>query len=410
MRVAVISKSDASGGGASKIAEDLAVLLNSNGNIIAHHWIGYKGKTFHSHTRKLFGGRYFIVLQKWFRVFSRTIGLPDFITPELFNLLYRSDQDYDIYHFHDISGTFSPIAMRWLARRKRIVWTFHDCSPFTGGCLYPLDCQAFKKKCNRCPQLNIWPLTTGIDRTGFMQNYKRKTALKSLFKPIAPSQWMADQALVSGMFTQRPEVIPYSVDTSVYRPLEKRTIRDILGLPKDIFTVMVSAWHLNDRRKGTTLAVDALRKIGKPIFIIAVGQYGEIIRDLFQGLDAHFTGYVRDARLMAQYYAAADVFLFPTLADNLPNSILESMASGTPTVGFKTGGVPDMIQHDANGWLAANHEVTDLIKGLTVAFENQERVVNWAQVGLAIIQKRYTHDIFINNHLNVYRNVTQENS
>ncbi len=402
-RIAVISKSDASGGGASKVAEDLAVLLNGKCDIVAHHWVGLKGNASHSHTRKLFGGRYFGTLHKWFRNLSRTIGLPDFITPEVFNLLYRSKEHYDIYHFHDISGTFSPIAMRWLAKRKPVVWTFHDCSPFTGGCLYPMDCQAFKSKCTKCPQLKIWPLTSGIDRTGFMQNYKRKTALQSLFTPMAPSQWMADEAMASGMFQQRPEVIPYSVDTSVYRPLDKRNVRDVLGLPRDSFTAMISAWHLHDRRKGTPIAVEAIRKFGKPIFIIAVGQYGNIVKKMFQDLEVHFTGYINDARLMAQYYASADVFLFPTLADNLPNSILESMSCGTPTIAFKTGGVPDMVHHDTNGWLAEKHEAACLIKGLKVAFESKERVAKWAQHGLRVVQERYTPDIFLNDHLTVYR-------
>ena len=131
---------------------------------------------------------------------------------------------------------------------------------------------------------------------------------------------------------------------------------------------------------------------------------------MFEGLDVHFTGYINDAKLMAQYYAAADIFLFPTLADNLPNSILESMSSGTPTIAFKTGGIPDMINHDFNGWLAETHDARSLIEGLKVAFENKGKLTSWSRRGVKIIHERYAPDIFLKNHLSVYHDLVFNSS
>lgn len=407
LRVAVVSKSNADGGGASKVAEDLAILLNTQANVVAHHWIGYRGSVYHPHMRSLFGGPWFSTFHKACRLISRTVGLPDFLTPEIFHLWFRKKVDYDIYHFHDTSTTFSPLSMRWLAKRKPVVWTIHDCSPFTGGCLYPMECTAFHIRCQRCPQLGIWPLLSRWDMTGIMQSYKRTTARKGLFVPISPSQWMADEAVKSGMFSQRPRTIPYSVDVDFYRPVERQTVRKTFGLDPQAFTVLVSAWRLTDRRKGTEYALSALQSCDRPISVVVAGRYNGRMQEMFSGLNTHFAGFIKDPNLMARYYAAADVFLFPTLADNLPNSVLESMASGTPTIGFRTGGLPDMVEHGVSGWLAELKDVEGLVEGLRTSFDRREIVRRWGNESRNRAEKIFSRQSFLESHLELYAEILE---
>jgi glycosyltransferase involved in cell wall biosynthesis len=405
LSIAIISKSTAVGGGASRIAEDLAKMLVTRDDLVVHHWYGYSGGPWMPHMRNLYGSRIPNRLHKACRKVSQCIGMPDFFTPELLYLWKRGALDYDIYHFHDTSTTFSPIAMRWLARHKPVVWTFHDCSPFTGGCLYPMGCTAFHKRCGKCPQLDRWPLNTAIDFTGLMQSYKRETAREGLLVPIAPSNWMADEAMKSGMFAERPIVIPYSVDVDRFRPLDKLATRRMLGLREDRFTVLVSAYNLFDERKGVKHAIAALKAFGASAQVVLVGAPDPSLLSAGIGEEVRVTGYIGDPNQLAKYYAAADVFLFPTLADNLPNSILETMASGTPTIAFRTGGVPDMIDHGTNGWLVEPGDEAGLAEGLRFALANPATLSKWAIECRTRAEQRYGQSTFVEAHLDLYRDV-----
>jgi glycosyltransferase involved in cell wall biosynthesis len=243
--------------------------------------------------------------------------------------------------------------------------------------------------------------------TGVMQSYKRVTAKAGLFVPIAPSNWMADEAMKSGIFTQRPRIIPYSVDTDLFRPYPKPVVRELLGLPEDSFIVLVSAMFLGDKRKGSKFASLALESCQRPISVVVVGHRNKMVMELFNDQKVQFTGYVREPRLLAQYYAAADVFLFPTLADNLPLSVLETMAAGTPTIGFRTGGVPDMLEHEVNAWLTEPKDVQGLVQGLQVSFDHSEVLRRWAEVGRKRAEKLFSRQAFIDSHLGLYREILE---
>lgn len=403
MRVAVISKSNADGGGASRVAEELADLLAATDGIEVHHYMTYPGQRWAAHMRSLSGSRRAQFARRVMQRGSALIGLPDFLTPEGWMFERRHGAAYDIYHFHDISSAFSPVAFRHLAQRRPVVWTLHDCSPFTAGCLYPRECRAFESQCGNCPQLGCWPLTTRLDRTGFMHAYKRQTARITGFVPIAPSQWMADQALRSGFWDTAPQVIPYGVDHEVFRALDKRLAREALGLSADDFIVLLSAGHLSDERKGTRFAIDALRSCGVPVHVLALGSNDEAVLSALRPLTVTAPGYVREKRLLALYYAAADIYLFPSIADNLPNSILECMASGTPTIAFRAGGIPELIEHEVTGWLADSEDVRGLLRGITTAHRCPQLRRAWGHAGRQKACTSFSVQSFLSRHLELYR-------
>lgn len=410
MKIAIISKSDATGGGAGRCAETITKLLNEQDNIIAHQWIGYPSSRWQPFMRKLHGSKSGQFFYKSCLFLSRTIGLPDFLTPELFFHLYLKELDYDLYHFHDISTAFSPIAFRWIAKNKPVVWTFHDCSPFTAGCIYPMDCNKFHKRCGNCPQVSEWPLLTPIDLTGYMQDYKRTTAIQNLFQPVTPSEWLASEAMKSGMFNFKPQVIHNSVNLSIFKPIEKNTIRRVLGLPTDKFIVMINSISLKNKYKGVIHSITALRELSiinnKP-YILSIGKL-DLEATEFSGLDVKFLGYIENDQLLAQYYAAADVFLFPTLADNLPNVILETMACGTPTIAFSTGGVPEMIDHNITGWLTTPKNIKGLIEGLKVSMISKDKVKKWAYNGINKVRQDFNEEKMLSSYIDLYEKVIQK--
>jgi glycosyltransferase involved in cell wall biosynthesis len=403
--IAVVSKSDSTGGGASRIAAGLVRLLNDAPGYEAHHWVGRPGINADWHTHKLHGGQWLSLIQGACAIASRAIGLPDFLTPELLIHLKHKRVDYSLYHFHDISFTFSPIALKWLAKRKPIVWTMHDCSPFTGGCIAPIDCQAVYSRCNNCPQLNKLPLGTKIDLTGEMQLYKRNLLKDYPIVTISPSKWLAEEAIKAVNFKIKPIVIPNYVDTTIFKPVNKRMIREVLGLPKDRFIVLLIATNLSDQHKGNYYAVEALRQLDFKPLIVAVGKLDQHQKTFFQGLEVITTGYIYNDQLLSQYYASADVFLYPTLADSFGCVAIEAMACGTPSIAFATGGVSEIIDHDQNGWLVSPRDTQGLIKGLELAVNDNERLNKWGQEANIKVNKKFNKDIFVNNYLNLYDKV-----
>jgi glycosyltransferase involved in cell wall biosynthesis len=408
--VAVVSKADATGGGASRVAEDLSKTLNAEGVFESHHWLGYANGEWSPHYRNLHGNQALRFFHRAINWFSMQAGFPDFFTPELFYHQLKKETDYDIYHFHDISRTFSPIAMRWLGKRVPLVWTFHDCSPFTGGCIYPMGCDRFQIGCGQCPQLDAWPLKTKIDATRFMFNYKKETAVSRLFVPIAPSQWMADEAMKSGMFQDRPRVIPYSVDTNLFRPHPPEATRDILNLPQDRFIVLLNVHSIEDPKKGAKDALKAIELLESKPLVVVLGVVSDESKKLFRHLDMLFLGYVDDRILLSQYCAAADILVFPTYADNLPNAVLEALASGTPAIGYDTGGMADMVGHGVNGWLVPTGDIKGLSEGIGYAQSNPDVIRQWSDRCREKAKSTFSRQSFAQAHMALYEEILDSKS
>lgn len=401
-KIAVISRTDSSAGGAGLVAEELTKLINTADNANAHLWIGYSNFNKDKHTYRLYRNKIGALVYKSARFISRSIGFSDFLPVEILSNLSSIKIKYDIYHFHSICAAFSPFSLNWIAKKIPSIWTFHDCSPFTGGCMYPslTACNAFKTRCDHCSQLKEWPMLSRFDFTGFIQNYKKNIFKQGFVKAVTPSEWLAKEAVKSGMFDQKPTIIPNCVNTSIFKPINKLKARKSLSLPANEFIVLMSAAFLSDKRKGMEYAVRALAALKQKVHILALGNnVSELSK---QNLKINFVGYVKDQNLLAQYYAAADVFIFPSLAESFGLVAIESIACGTPVIAFRTGGIPEIIQHDENGWLAETKEVNGLIAGLNIALSEPERLKRWSVFGRKKACEDYSQKKFLDSHLRLY--------
>ncbi len=165
-RIAIISKSDSTGGGASRVAEDLSAVMNERGHQ-AVHWCGRLAEE-RAAARRAYGAGVRLAQEA-----LRAVGLLELVPVELVRILARIRLGrYDVVHFHDLGDAFSPWTVRAVAALVPTVWTFHGCSPFTGGCLYPMDCARFVRGCGACPQLGEWPLGR-FDATATSARLKR---------------------------------------------------------------------------------------------------------------------------------------------------------------------------------------------------------------------------------------------
>jgi glycosyltransferase involved in cell wall biosynthesis len=280
----------------------------------------------------------------------------------------------DLVHLHWITG--GAVNVRSLRRFGRpLVWTLHDMWAFTGGCHYDDGCGRYADGCGGCPVLGSGS-RLDLSRLGWRRKHKAYAGLP--LNVVAPSRWLGELARNSPLLRVFPvTVIPNAIDTAVFRPLPRETARDLLGLPRDRRIVLFGALRAtSELRKGYRHLEAALRALvpppGAPVMAVVLGASAPAVAPDF-GMDCRFLGTLSDDLSLALAYSAADVFVAPSTQENLSNAVVESLACGTPVVAFDVGGMPDMIEHQANGWLARPFDAQDLAAGITWVLGDEPR-------------------------------------
>ncbi|MDZ7698226.1 MAG: glycosyltransferase [Deltaproteobacteria bacterium] len=287
----------------------------------------------------------------------------------------------DIINLHWITGFQSIQTLKKLfSLQKPIVWTLHDMWPFTGGCHYSAGCQQYCQDCCACPQLCEDPL--GLTKT-ILQD--KLTHLKgSNLVVVTPSRWMADCAKESALFRgSRVEVIPNSLETDVFFPFPKAEAKRILGFEEETTIVLFGCQYFQEKRKGFSELLSALSDCLDHLEFhelvkkdkLKVLTFGSPIDDLNRlGIPIVSLGTLASDEEIRTAYCGADLFVLPSLEDNLPNTILEAMACGTSVVAFDTGGIRDMVEDSVNGFLVPTGDTKALAQRiLCLVFDTDKR-------------------------------------
>ena len=307
----------------------------------------------------------------------------------------------DIVHLHWVNqGMLSVREIgKIVASGKKIVWTMHDMWPFTGICHHAKECKRFETGCGLCPYLNN-PSKGDISYS----TYLRKQAAYSLGKIhfVACSNWLKELALKSKLtINHNVSAIANPINTETYKPKDKATLRQAMKLPINKKIILFAAAKVSDKRKGIDYLIEASKIIAQKahnncMFIIAGGNSKEIINQL--ALPTVSVGYVASSE-MPNLYNAVDLFVTPSLQENLPNTIMESMACGTPCVGFNIGGIPEMIDHKQNGYVANYRDAQDLANGLMWVLESTETLAKNAHNK---VMKQYSEEIIAKRYIEIY--------
>ncbi len=294
--------------------------------------------------------------------------------PDKMNPLVRK-LNPDIINLHWVSAGF--LQIETCAKfSKPIVWTLHDMWAFTGGCHYNQECEKYTSSCGACPQLGS---KKDRDLSRWVWQRKFKSWQNIDLTIVALSSWMRDCAKSSSLFAnKRIELIPNGINTEIYRPINKNTARELLRLPQNKKLVLFGALKAtSDNRKGFHLLQPALQQLSKSglqdSFELVVFGASQPEKTINFGFQTNYLGTLNDDLSLALAYSAADVFVLPSVQDNLPNTIMEALSCGTPCVGFDIGGVPDMIEHQHNGYLAQPYKIEDLAQGIMWVLRNNER-------------------------------------
>jgi len=313
----------------------------------------------------------------------------------------------DVINLHWIN--FGYLQIETLAKfKKPIIWTLHDMWAFTGGCHYNGDCMNYVNSCGACPQLHS---NTEKDLSRWVWRRKSKAWQDLNLTIVTPSHWLADCARKSSLFQNlRVEVIANGLDAQVYKPIDQAIARNLLNLSLDKKLVLFGAMNsTRNKRKGFHLLEPALQKLSEDeklenveLVILDASRPSEVPN---LGFPIHYLGRLNDDIALALLYSAADVFLAPSVQDNLPNTVMESLACGTPCVAFDIGGMSDMIQHQQNGYLAKPFDVNDLAKGITWVLEDEERLKKLGSNSRDKVEQKFTLEIQANNYLSVYNDI-----
>jgi glycosyltransferase involved in cell wall biosynthesis len=297
-------------------------------------------------------------------------------------------RDADIVQLYNThGGYFSHRLIPALARRAPVVWRLSDMWAMTGHCAYAGACGRWSSGCGHCPDLARYPAIP-IDTSALLWRIKRRTYATARPTIVAPSRWLEGLARQSPIFEGCAiERIATGVDTSVYRPLDKAAARTVLGLPREGKLLLFSAHSVDDdERKGRAAAVAALNQVTprEGLAIVLLGTGGAS----WERKVAHPVirlGFLRDERLIAAAYAASDLAIVTSSVENLPNSILEAMACGTPTASFDTGGIGDAVRHRETGWLVPQGDVTGLVQGILHLVDDDAERGRLSRAGVALI-------------------------
>jgi glycosyltransferase involved in cell wall biosynthesis len=286
----------------------------------------------------------------------------------------------DIVNLHWINGGIASI--RSIGKLNvPVVWTLHDMWPFTGGCHYSGDCKQYRASCEECPKIK--PLLGAPSVTRWIHNRKRSHWANKPLSAITPSAWMRDLALSSSLFANGEVThVRNCVDPAIFNGSSREQTRLELGLAATSRAVLFSS--ANQPRKGAYIIPDVIRRLRS-----ASPQHGW--RFLFMGglppslelaQDIITLPRTTDEARVASYYAASDVYALPSLEDNLPNTISESLSCGTPVAAFPTGGIVEMVQDGINGYLTKHVSGDALVEAIrevwTSFLESRETISSMA--------------------------------
>ena len=205
---------------------------------------------------------------------------------------------------------------------------------------------------------------------------------------VTCSKWLCAAVKDSGLLTGKQVTsIPNAIDTREFKPADKREARMRLSLPLDKKLILFVSQRVTDKRKGMDYMLDACERLAAmrkgaadDTEVVILGGHSDEFGERLP-FNVHPIGYVSDTKKIIDVYNAADLFVLPSLEDNLPNTIMEAMACGVPCVGFNTGGIPEMIDHRQNGYVAAYKDAADLAEGMRWAlYEADYRELSRAAV------------------------------
>ena len=314
----------------------------------------------------------------------------------------------DILHLHWTNRGFLSIQnlRKILDLGKPTLWTLHDMWTFTGGCHYTGGCENFQDQCGNCPILRK-PSPNDLSRKGWRRKEQLYKSIKNL-NFVTCSNWLAETAKKSALIADFPVIcIPNPINTSLYKSAAKASSRKKWKINPDSNILLFGAANINDQRKGLKYLLKALdhykNNFEEDLELVMFGK-----NTSFDTNEIPFKVYslplISSQDDLIELYSLADIFIHPSLDDNLPNMVMESLSCSTPVVAFKTGGLSDLVDHKLNGYLAEYKSAADFSTGINW-------ILNHPDIGFLKnnarqkVESNFSNEIIAKKYLELYRSI-----
>lgn len=403
-------------GGAGRACMRLnRALLNQNidSKVIVHYKFGKNPQIGDFNTnllQKAYTAATIILERMWAKRYLKALKTPFSFAWFGRSVIHHPDvKNADIIHLHWVNhGFLNPVHLAEIAKlNKPVVWTFHDSNAFTGGCHVRYTCDHFKKECGDCPLLKD---ASTNDYSHRIWKQKRDAYAKLAFTVLAPSTWMhASVAEASLMKGKAVSQIHNTLETEIFKPLDKRQAKELVGLPPGKF-IFLSGFmpSRKDLHKGMSYLLESLEllktRLGARAEVVELVVFGNRNTDDIPDFPfkTSFLGTISDDEQLARYYAAADGFLIPSLEDNLPYTVMESLSCGTPVIAFTTGGIPDMVKHQYNGYLADYRSAESFTDGMEWIIDHPDKKKLQKQARQTVMDN-FSEEIISKRHIDLYQ-------
>ncbi len=307
----------------------------------------------------------------------------------------------DVVHLHNISGHFFDLrALVAMGEKKPVLWTFHD--------MYPID-HYYAYSSGEHPVSGLFDGTTRHWSGRFLwynKQWLKKTKLgiyrNARFGIAVPSEWLKQKVEATPLAGKEITVVYNGIDIGVFHPRDRAACRAALGLPQDKKIVMfVSDGGMNNSSKGGWYAAQAMASLKNDdvCFMVIGGSTADAAQKNILSIP-----FVKDRDRMAEYFCAADCFLYTPLFDNMPLVVLEAMACGTPIVGFRTGGIPEAAREQENGFFAEAGSCGQLVAALKkiLALPHDDAVAMGAR-SVKRISEEFTEEGMVSAYADLYK-------
>ncbi len=324
-------------------------------------------------------------------------------------------KEADVIHLHWINqGMLSLQDIRKILKSgKPVVWTMHDLWPASSICHLSLECSKFTTRCNHCRYLPHNGSEHDLASKVWVR--KQKVYNSGNISFVTCSHWLEGEAKKSALLKECPVTcIPNPINNHIFCPKNKAEARREENLPTDKKLLLCVCQKLTNRNKGMQYLIEACNQLAashpemrENTGILLLGSHAEELAEQLP-FPAYPLGYIDDERRIVNFYRAADLFVLPSLSENLPNTIMESMACGTPCVGFRVGGIPEMIDHRKNGYVAKYKDADDLAVGIywTLFEAAQEQLSNQC---IAKVSHQYSQSSVAIKYIEVYQHAIAQN-
>ena len=311
----------------------------------------------------------------------------------------------DVVHCHNLHGYFFKLdTLRKISKQKPVVWTLHDMWAISSHCVYPPE-NSLKNGFYHCPELRHYAQIEWHNEK-YLTWKKARVYQKTEINLVTPSEWLGKLVSQSVLKDRPLRVINNGIDTELFKPRDKSKLRQKLGIPVNKKVILfLASGGTDDPRKGWQFAEAVVKKFSQNDKVLFLSVGGS--KEDRPGSGLWFIPGTRDRTKIAEIFSLSDIFLFPSLAENFPLTVLESMACGTPVVGFDAGGVKEEIEHLKTGYVAKRKDAEDLYQGVEHVLNLKKHDLDkMRQQCIKRVAENFTTEKMTDQYLSLYQSLS----